>query len=1447
VDADTPLSGTDTANEWFELQNVSASNITLSGWTISDNVTSNEAIPTVTLGPGGHVIVAATSAGFASEHPGFTGTVLTIADGSIGNGLANGNDRLILKDSNGATVDAVSWGTDVTAFSPAVPVDSSTTTNQRNAAGTDTDTAADWSRPAQTPDGDTKLVATPGALQFNSATYSVNENGGSANITVTRTGGSNGSVSITYATSNSSATSGSDYTSVSGTLSFAGGDTGSKTFSVPILDDTTFEGNETVTLTLSAPTGGATLGSPSTATLTIVENDPQPNQPIATNCPNPPSTVQGTATSVGVSATDPDGTVTSASITSAFVAGITLDNFVPAAAGGGTATATLNVANTTAAGTYNVNILYSNNDSPTPQTASCTVTVNVQSPPVPPGTVVISQIYGGGGNSGAVLQNDFIEIFNRSSNTVNLSGWSVQYSSAAGSSWSNRTNLSGSLAPGQYYLISGASNGSNGASLPAADIIGGIDMSASNGKVALVSSTTALTGTCPVGGTTVVDFIGYGGTATCYEGPGPAPTLSASTAALRARNGCKDTDYNEINFTEGTPTPRNSSSPLNVCPAGDEAPEVFSTTPINGEFNVNLNSDITIRFDQLVNVTGDWFQISCGTSGIHTATVTGGPANFTLNPDTDFGGSEQCTVTVFANAVTDQDSQDPPDNMAADYVFNFRTFVPRDPAEHMVMGNPSGATTDTSVPDNYLMMKNQYALSYNNSRAIPNWTSWHLDTSWVTGVSDRQNDFRSDNTLPPGFTRVASGYNFGTYGFDRGHMTPSADRTSSIADNSATFLMTNMVPQASGNNQGPWADLEDHIRTLLNNGANEIYIVSGGQGVGGTSTTGSWNSIVDTGGNSVTVPKYTWKVIMVLPVGDDDVARVNASTRTFAVIMPNNDNIRPDDWKKYLATVDQVEALTGQNYFSNVPEDIQSIIEARLDSEYNTGPAANGQTVTTAEDTAKQVTLTVSDFNVNNELSYTVLGGPQHGSISDIVDGKLTYTPNEDYNGPDSFTFKVNDGGKDSNTATVSINVTTVNDAPVANADSKTTDEDSTLTFLASDLAGNDSTGPANEADQTLTVTKVIPTDTHGTVSLAAGQVTYTPAANYNGAAGFDYEVCDNGTTNGAATPKCATGTVNITVNAVNDGPTADSQSVVTGEDTPKVITLSGSDTETAAGDLTYAITVQPAHGVLTGTAPNLTYVPAADYNGPDSFQFTVTDKGDGASPALTSAPATVSITVEAGNDAPEADAGADQTVECSGAVTLTGTGFDRDGDTLAYEWREGAAVLGTGVTLNKTLTFGSHTITLKVTDPSGASDEDTVVVNVIDLTAPTLTSNGQVIAIWPPNKKYQQFGVSDLIAGASDSCDASVNLSSVVIAQVTSDEGSASNNDVIIGADCKSVQLRADRNGGGDGRVYTITFRVRDTAGNTTTLKRQVTVPHNQGSSAIDSGVAYTVASSCL
>jgi len=202
-------------------------------------------------------------------------------------------------------------------------------------------------------------------------------------------------------------------------------------------------------------------------------------------------------------------------------------------------------------------------------------------------------------------------------------------------------------------------------------------------------------------------------------------------------------------------------------------------------------------------------------------------------------------------------------------------------------------------PDNYLMMKLQYALSYNNSRRIPNWTSWHLDSTW-RGSAPRQDDFRNDTTLPAGFYQVM-GTDYQGSGFDRGHMCPSADRTSSVPDNSATFLMTNMVPQAPGNNQGPWAALENYLRTFLP--GNELYIVSGGTGVGGTGSGGGTTNVLASG---VTVPMKTWKVAIILPVGDNDVSRVDGNTRTIAVIMPNIDSIRPDQWQKYLATVDQV-------------------------------------------------------------------------------------------------------------------------------------------------------------------------------------------------------------------------------------------------------------------------------------------------------------------------------------------------------------------------------------------------------------------------------------------------------------------------------------------------------------------------------------------------------------
>jgi len=172
--------------------------------------------------------------------------------------------------------------------------------------------------------------------------------------------------------------------------------------------------------------------------------------------------------------------------------------------------------------------------------------------------IVISQVYGGGGNSGATLTHDFIEVFNRGVAPVDVTGWSVQYASATGSTW-QVTALSGIIPVGGYYLIQQAQGAGGSQALPTPDATGTIAMSATNGKVALVTSTTALSGTCPA----AYDFFGFG-TANCSETAATA-ALNNTTAASRNADGCTDTDDNSSDFTLGGPLPRNSASPVNDC------------------------------------------------------------------------------------------------------------------------------------------------------------------------------------------------------------------------------------------------------------------------------------------------------------------------------------------------------------------------------------------------------------------------------------------------------------------------------------------------------------------------------------------------------------------------------------------------------------------------------------------------------------------------------------------------------------------------------------------------------------------------------------------------------------------------------------------------------------------------------------------------------------------
>jgi endonuclease G, mitochondrial len=234
---------------------------------------------------------------------------------------------------------------------------------------------------------------------------------------------------------------------------------------------------------------------------------------------------------------------------------------------------------------------------------------------------------------------------------------------------------------------------------------------------------------------------------------------------------------------------------------------------------------------------------------------------------------------------------------------------------HLLLGNPSGATTDLNSPTNYLLVKPQFALSYNRDRAIPNWVSWQLNSSWLGDVP-RQSTFRSDPDLPKDWPLVTTTDYRGKY--DRGHMTPAADRSRTLEDNIATFVLTNVMPQVAANNRGPWEDLESYCRTLVKQGK-ELYIIAGGAGQAGLLN------------GKIVIPASTWKVVVIIdnPTSSPDITSITPKTRVLAVNMPNDDSVLKTGWQTYVTTIDRIETLTGYDFLSTVPKNIQDIIEAK--------------------------------------------------------------------------------------------------------------------------------------------------------------------------------------------------------------------------------------------------------------------------------------------------------------------------------------------------------------------------------------------------------------------------------------------------------------------------------------------------------------------------------------
>jgi endonuclease G len=239
--------------------------------------------------------------------------------------------------------------------------------------------------------------------------------------------------------------------------------------------------------------------------------------------------------------------------------------------------------------------------------------------------------------------------------------------------------------------------------------------------------------------------------------------------------------------------------------------------------------------------------------------------------------------------------------------------------DSLILGNPSRAKTDLIQPDDYLVAHDGFALSYNKSRGAANWVAWHLERADI-GDAERTNAFAPDTTLPRDWWIKPNDYTGS--GYDRGHLCPSKDRSSSEETNRETFLMSNMQPQAPKLNQKTWKYLEDYERELAKN--NEEYIFAGCYGDRGRIA------------NKITIPTNCWKIIVVLPAAEgDDLKRINKATRVIAVDMPNDETVS-QRWRTYLTSVSAVEKKTGYDFLSNVPVKIQRAIESAKDEQSET-------------------------------------------------------------------------------------------------------------------------------------------------------------------------------------------------------------------------------------------------------------------------------------------------------------------------------------------------------------------------------------------------------------------------------------------------------------------------------------------------------------------------------
>ena len=741
---------------------------------------------------------------------------------------------------------------------------------------------------------------------------------------------------------------------------------------------------------------------------------------------------------------------------------------------------------------------------------------------------------------------------------------------------------------------------------------------------------------------------------------------------------------------------------VNVFVSGTQDP------PVAFDDIAVTNEDVQIVLDVLTNdtdVDGDSLTVTGATQGTNGA-VTSTTNNVTYTPNADFNGGDSFTYTI-------SDGNGGTDTATVNVTVNPVNDAPS------VVGD--GDTTDEDTAIILAVLANDADIDG--------------DTLSITSVTTPQNGVAVSDGTTITYTPAAdfTGLDSFTYTASDGN------GGTAIASVAVMVSAINDEPVATNDIDITSEDTATTITVLLNDtdvDGDSLTVSAVTQGTNGSVThtandvtytpAADFNgadsftyTISDGNGESDTATvNVTVTAVNDAPVSSDDSDSTNEDTATTVTVLSNDTDVDGDTLTVSAVTQGTNGSVTHTandvTYtpaadFNGADSFTYTISDGNGESDtatvnvtvtaVNDAPVAVVDSDTTDEDTAKTLTVLSNDTDVEGDsLTVSAVTQGTNGSVTHTAND-VTYTPAADFNGADSFSYTISDGNGGADTATVSITVTAVNDAPVAVVDSDTTDEDTakTLTVLTndSDIDGD-----------TLTVT-AITQGTNGSVTHTANDVTYTPAADFNGADSFTYTISDG---NGESD----TATVNVTVTAVNDAPVAVVDSDTTDEDTAKTLTVLSNDTDVEGDSLTVSAVTQGTNGSVTHTANDVTYTPAADFNGADSFTYTISDGNGGADTA------TVSITVTAVNDAPVAVVDSDTTDEDTAkTLTVLTNDSDIDGDTLtvtAITQGTNGSVTHTAndVTYTPAADFnGADSFTYTISDGNGESDTATVNVTV--------------------------------------------------------------------------------------------------------------------------------------